>query len=243
MLNIVACACTWSQLCHVEVAVGESQNAEGALMNVVRVFNDPTGVELCSRTGRNPNFSYVQLGCSRLAAERMLAFSRAQVGKPFSQIGMARSIVYPRKTDGRSWYCAELVAAVLQVGGLMHQSCNPGAATPASLHEMYAPRGAVSANPYKLTMLRRSREEEEPLLQLQLGGTMAAQKPRATAARAPHAVAQAHPTPRARVAATKPPAHHTGRMQFRAYDARAPPSGAGPMCELTLNSLTPGGRR
>jgi len=43
--------------------------------------------------------------------------------------------------------CAELVASVLKVGGLLDANCNPGAATPEMLHRIYAPRGAVSANP------------------------------------------------------------------------------------------------
>lgn len=35
----------------------------------------------------------------------MLSFARQQVGKPFSNMGMARSLLLPRKTDGSSW-CA-----------------------------------------------------------------------------------------------------------------------------------------
>jgi hypothetical protein len=49
----------------------------------------------------------------------MLAFARAQVGKPFSNMGMARSLLFPRKTLHDSFFCAELVAAVLKAGGLM----------------------------------------------------------------------------------------------------------------------------
>jgi hypothetical protein len=49
----------------------------------------------------------------------MLAFARQQVGKPFSNSGMARSVIFPRQTTGRTYYCAELVAATLKSGGLM----------------------------------------------------------------------------------------------------------------------------
>jgi hypothetical protein len=35
----------------------------------------------------------------------MLAFARQQIGKPFSNLGMARSLIMPRKSDGTSW-CA-----------------------------------------------------------------------------------------------------------------------------------------
>jgi hypothetical protein len=61
----------------------------------------------------------LSIGCSRAAEQRMLAFARAQVGKPFSNIGMARSLLFPRKTSHESFFCAELVAAVLKAGGLM----------------------------------------------------------------------------------------------------------------------------
>ena len=60
----------------------------------------------------------------------MLAYARTLVGKPFSNAGMARSILFPRQTDGSSFFCAELVASVLKAGGLLSQSSNPGAATP-----------------------------------------------------------------------------------------------------------------
>ena len=80
----------------------------------------------------------------------MLAFARAQISKPFSNSGMARSLVWPRQTDGRSWFCAELVAAILQVGGLMHSESNPGAATPYSLYKLYSQQAAATANPYTL---------------------------------------------------------------------------------------------
>ncbi len=36
----------------------------------------------------------------------MLAYARTLVGKPFSGMGMARSIFFPRKTDGSSFFCA-----------------------------------------------------------------------------------------------------------------------------------------
>ena len=36
----------------------------------------------------------------------MLNFARAQVGKPFSNMGMARSLLIARATDHRTYYCA-----------------------------------------------------------------------------------------------------------------------------------------
>ena len=111
---------------------------------------DAVGVELTERTGRNPAYTYLSLGCSKVAEQKMLAFARAQTGKPFSNAGMARSLVWPRQTDGSSWFCAELVAAILKVGGLMHQESNPGAATPYSLYKLYSQQAAATANPYTL---------------------------------------------------------------------------------------------
>ena len=80
----------------------------------------------------------------------MLQFAAQQVGKPFSNSGMARSIVWPRQSAGENWFCAELVAAVLQRGGLLSRDSNPGAATPYSLYQMYSKQAAATANPYTL---------------------------------------------------------------------------------------------
>lgn len=119
-------------------------------------------------------YTYVQLGCTKEAEVAMLRYARTCIGKPFSNIGMARSILWPRQTDESTFFCAgvchsldrlvetrpidhcrvflyaELIAAVLQRGGLMSQSSNPGAATPESLHQLYSKRGAVTANPFLL---------------------------------------------------------------------------------------------
>ena len=80
----------------------------------------------------------------------MLQWARQQVGKPFSNIGMARSLIAPRHTDGNTYFCAELVAAALQVGGLMASDSNPGAATPASLFKLYSTQAAAHGNPFLL---------------------------------------------------------------------------------------------
>jgi len=137
------------------------------------------GVEIVSRTGRNPTFTYQSIGCSRAAATKMLNFATAICqGKPFSNVAMARSLIWPRTTDCSSFFCAgaavaqgsdappprrtptracaELVAKILQVGGLLDQNSNPGAATPAQLHALYKNRAAVSANPYVLRELTHS---------------------------------------------------------------------------------------
>lgn len=47
-------------------------------------------------------------------------------------------------------FCAELVAACLQAGGLLNRDSNPGAATPQSLYRLYKGQAAAAANPYTL---------------------------------------------------------------------------------------------
>ena len=54
LLNIIAAAAQNSSFTHVELAIGSDAAQDGSMSNVVRVFNDSIGVELCSRTGRNP---------------------------------------------------------------------------------------------------------------------------------------------------------------------------------------------
>lgn len=123
----------------------------------------------------------------------MLAFAKAQIGKPFSQMAMARSIIYPRQSDHSSWFCAELTAAILQVGGLLNSQSNPGSATPSSLYNMYQSRAAVTANPFKIHLLQQqasqsrrghSSPDSEPLLQLNLRGAL---RPATNHDRAPNA--------------------------------------------------------
>ena len=149
-LNIVAAAAQFSTFTHVEMAIGEDSGARGEMSNVLRIFNDACGAELCQRTGKNPQYQYVQVGCSKNAEHAMIHFARQQVGKPFSSTGMARSLLWPRESDGSSWYCAELIAACLQHGGLMSRDSKTGAATPYSLYKMYKSQGAMQANPYTL---------------------------------------------------------------------------------------------
>jgi len=69
------------------------------------------GVELVERTGRSPHYVYQSLGCSKAAVNRMLRYAKLQcVGKPFSNTGMARSLLWPRQTDGTSFFCAGTLA-------------------------------------------------------------------------------------------------------------------------------------
>ena len=153
------------------------------MRNVVRLFNDDVGVELCERTGRSPAFQYLQIGCSQKAEQTMLAFARAQVGKPFSMVAMLRSVTWPRKTNGRNYFCAELVAAVLKAGNLMYRftrllqpleyvshvcipiirrssDSNPASATPKSLYDLYSKQATMTGIPYTMRNIANDRGVE-----------------------------------------------------------------------------------
>ena len=62
--------------------------------------------ELTARTGLNPAYTYLQIGCSKNQENTMLRFARSCVGKPFSGSAMARSLLWPRQTDNTSFFCA-----------------------------------------------------------------------------------------------------------------------------------------
>lgn len=178
-LNILAAWATGSAFSHVELAIGEEPGNRGEMKNVVRVFNDAVGVELTQRTGVNPQFVYLQLGCAKQAEQAMLQFARLQRGKPFSKMAMFRSVVWPRQSQGIDYYCSELVAATLQAGGLMSLDSNPGAATPQSLYKLYSKSAATTGNAFLMRQIKEKRvslEEMRPLLdqrqrQAQIGGS------------------------------------------------------------------------
>lgn len=141
------------------MAIGEGFDTNG-MVNVLRIYNDPVGVELVSRTGLNPRNSYVHVGCSKAGEVRMLTFARDVVGRPFSNAGMFRSILWPRTTDNKTFFCAELVAACLREGGLLSTSVNPGAATPASLYKLFKASGACTGNPLVLQRAQQCQRNE-----------------------------------------------------------------------------------
>ena len=156
-LNVISAAAQMSSLTHVEIAIGEEAGQNGTMRHVARIFNDDVGVELVERTGKNPQNIYLQLGCSKHAEQKMLAFVQNHcVGKPFSNLAMFLSLLWPRETDCQSFFCAELVAAILKEGGLMDAYSNPGSATPEMLHRIYASRAAVAGNPCVLRDVQAS---------------------------------------------------------------------------------------
>ena len=63
---------------------------------------------------------------------------------------------------------------------MLHKQSNPGAATPSSLYELFSPRAAVAANPFKVHLLLQQQQQNqsevdntEPMLQLGLKGAFA----------------------------------------------------------------------
>lgn len=192
-LNLLAAFATRSQYSHVEISIGDEAGERGEIRNVVRIFNDDIGVEVAQRTGRSPAFHYVQLGCSLASERAMMGFAHEQVGKSFSMGAMMRSIVWPRKTDENSWFCAELVAATLQRGGLYPRDENPGAATPESLYRRFISQATTTGNPCTMrsilpnstgvahvasrnpTSMQERQEQMNPLMKhcnITLGGTL-----------------------------------------------------------------------
>ncbi len=148
----------------------------------------------------------------------MLAYAKQQIGKSFSNVGMARSLIWPRQTTGETWFCAELVAAVLKVGGLMSMDSNPGAATPYSLFKTYSKSGAATANPFVLRAVNNL-SDRQSLLPISM--------PRSGLP--PHA----RPLPVAAKRRQSPP-----RAAFRNLTLGAPRTGPVPgTVVLTLNSL------
>jgi hypothetical protein len=148
----------------------------------------------------------------------MLAFARQQIGKPFSNAGMARSLIWPRQSTNESFFCAELVAAVLKVGGLISTDSNPGAATPYSLYKTYSKSAAATANPFVLRTVN-SLSDRQSLLPISM--------PRSGLP--PHA----RPLPVAAKRRQSPP-----RAAFRNLTLGGPRTTAVPgTVVLTLNSL------
>lgn len=252
-LNVVSAVAQMSNLTHCEIALGEESGHDGTMKHVARIFNDNTGVELVERTGKNPQNIYLQLGCSKMAEQKMLHFVKSEcIGKPFSNLSMFRSLVWPRQADNASFFCAELVAAILRQGGLMDESSNPGSATPDMLHKIYSSRAAVAANPCVLREVQASSmtfnstlgmyagmsdraAENEALLQSRALGTNAMASPLSIQ------LAQSRPLADGRRRAPSPTRGHfkdIGRHQYHHPSgcvARAATSQPG--VQLTLNSL------
>jgi len=150
----------------------------------------------------------------------MLAYARKAVGKPFSGMAMARALLWPRQTDHQSFFCAELVAAILQEGGLLDRSSNAGGATPQSLYTLYVSRAASTANPYALSQIKQSMAQQsaqQHLLDSGLSASMASAlaygAPPLPSANGAHAHAHAHAQPPPQSQPPPPPQHVGGSFR------------------------------
>ena len=153
-INLMSAIFSRSNFTHVELSIGEDSGQRGEIANVVRIYNDAVGVEVCQRTGMSPQYVYLEVGCPQKKVTKMLNFAQAQKGKPFSMGAMVRSIVYPRTTNEQNYFCAELVARTLQIGGLFPTEKNPGAETPETLFRRFKPVASVTGNHYMLRQIR-----------------------------------------------------------------------------------------
>lgn len=153
-INLISAIFSRSNFTHVELSIGEDSGQRGEIANVVRIYNDEVGVEVCQRTGMSPQYVYLEVGCQQKSVTKMLNFAAAQQGKPFSMGAMVRSIVYPRTTNEKNYFCAELVARTLQIGGLFPPEKNPGAETPETLFRRFKSVASVTGNPYMLRQIQ-----------------------------------------------------------------------------------------
>lgn len=84
------------------------------------------------------------LNVTRRQEAIMRAFCRHQAASriPFNRWGLLRCITpFPRKTDGRAWFCSELCVCCLQSAGLLVGEV-ASACTPTYLHQLLAAHGA-----------------------------------------------------------------------------------------------------
>jgi len=97
----------------------------------------------------NPAYTWVHLSVPYENAVLAANFADAQVGKPHDPRGIYWAMVWPRRIDYKSYYCVNLVAAVLQQAGLI-QGINPSYLLPDDLFHLLKdhPDRITSANPY-----------------------------------------------------------------------------------------------
>ncbi len=78
------------------------------------------GVMEMKRTFSNPAYHWVYLSISHKEYLTAKAFCQRQVGKPFNAEATCwRLMVWPPKSDGKKWWCASFVHAVLKKIGLL----------------------------------------------------------------------------------------------------------------------------
>ena len=156
-----AAACLTSpvnRICHVEISIGSAAGKNNTISNVFRIFSGEH-VEEENRTGLNPSLMYVEVTTTKPQQDKMLAYARSVVGRPFSSSAMARAVCWPRKTHEKDFFCAELVACILRSANLYPRNLNPGSATPESIYRLACNgqggllNGQATGNPSTLRQL------------------------------------------------------------------------------------------
>ncbi len=84
------------------------------------------GVVKTLRTFTNPSYHWIYLNITRKDYKAAVEFCEKQIGKPYDHTATGwRLVLWPPVADGRSWWCASFVHAVLQkVGLLLHYQIN-----------------------------------------------------------------------------------------------------------------------
>jgi len=165
----------------------------------------------------------------------MLQFARQQIGKPFSNSAMLRSLFWPRRSTFQNFFCAELVAAILQKGGLIDTISNAGSATPQGLHELFKTRATTTANPY---LLRQANVQR----QLTMASVVTERCYKPPAPRSASLPVAVRPAPCAFMAAASFPCHMSSSSSHTTSNLRVLNHGIGRVppphtLGLTMNSL------
>ena len=93
-------------------------------------------------------WEFIALSVTRRQYNIMHSFCKEQAIKkvPFNTMGFYRCITpFPRKTDGDSWFCSELITTCLQAAHLLIAEI-PSASTPSSLYHALLSIGAFKTS-------------------------------------------------------------------------------------------------
>jgi hypothetical protein len=133
------------------MAIGDTYTKLGTIDNVVTIFNGEC-VKIKTSSIGNPAYEFLKCECTLEQEANMLRAAKSVCGIPFSNIGMIRSMVYPRKTSDvnpKTFYCAELISWILKQGNVLPATINPGASTPGSLWDTFKTCSTITTHPTK----------------------------------------------------------------------------------------------
>ena len=102
----------------------------------------------------NPAYQWIHLNVPYENAVLAAQFAEQQVGKPHDLRGIYWAMIWPRTINYETYYCVNLVAAVLQKAGMI-QGTNPCYLLPDDLYHLieHHPDRIVAANPHDTAQL------------------------------------------------------------------------------------------